>query len=303
MDISGITNGKEDGVQGSKGIGPPHEALLLAISYFPLFELLAAREVCRSLRDAVDSDILPWLDIVVKKPLNSRITEDILIKFTSKAKGRLRTLALINCVKITDDGLQQVIDENPLISQLFVPGCTGLTPEGVIRAVENLTKHNQDLISLKINGIYGINKQHLEILHSLLRTNQRPQQHQEQHAIFYHNYNNKPSSKNEENGRPIDIDVCPKCDQPRLVFDCSRENCECRGCSYCVPRCAECGKCVAYEEQGDAACEDTMCLDCWIGLQKCDFCNRPYCNRHADRRCSLFGSSVCDACYLKFSSD
>lgn len=299
MEISETTDGKEHEVQSSVGIGPPHEALFLAVAYFPLFELLATKEVCKSLRDAVSNDILPWLDIIVKKPLNSRITDDILIEITSKAKGRLRTLALISCGKITDDGLQQVVEKNPLLCKLYIPGCNGLTPEGILRAVKALTKHNHNLISLKICGIYGINKQHLETLCSLLRTNQKQQKQQ---AIFYHNHNNFQSFRNEETDRPIDIDICPKCDQPCMVFDCPREDCECRGCCYCVPRCAECGRCVAYEEQGDAACEDTLCLDCWIGLQKCDFCNRPYCNRHADRRCQFPGSSgfVCDACHLKF---
>lgn len=118
MEISQTTDGKEHEVQNSVGIGPPHEALFLAVAYFPLFELLAIKEVCKSLRDAVSNDILPWLDIIVKKPLNSRITNDILMEITSKAKGQLRTLALINCQKITDDGLQEVIEKNPLLSKV-----------------------------------------------------------------------------------------------------------------------------------------------------------------------------------------
>lgn len=118
MEISKTTDGKEHEVQSSVGIGPPHEALFLAVAYFPLFELLATKEACKSLRDAVSNDILPWLDIIVKKPLNSRITDDILIEITSKAKGRLRTLALINCGKITHDGLQQVVEKNPLLRKV-----------------------------------------------------------------------------------------------------------------------------------------------------------------------------------------
>ncbi|RVW48479.1 F-box protein SKIP28 [Vitis vinifera] len=84
----------------------------------------------RSMRDAVDKDVLLWLDIIVEKPLNMLFSDEIMIKLTSKANGRLRTLALMSCIKITDDGLQQ----------LYLPACTGLTPEGIMRAVKTLTE-------------------------------------------------------------------------------------------------------------------------------------------------------------------
>lgn len=98
--------------------GPPHEALFLVLPYHPLFELLAMGEVCMSLRDAVHKDVLPWLNIIVERPLNLRLTDEILKNITSKAIGRLKTLALMNCVKVTDDGLQSVIDRNLGISKV-----------------------------------------------------------------------------------------------------------------------------------------------------------------------------------------
>lgn len=100
--------------------GPPHEALFLVLAYLPVFELLAMSEACMSLRDAVNKDVLPWLDIIVERPLNSWLSDEILMKITSKANGRLRTLALINCVKITDDGLQRVVEKNPFISKVWL---------------------------------------------------------------------------------------------------------------------------------------------------------------------------------------
>ncbi|KAF9599391.1 hypothetical protein IFM89_036948 [Coptis chinensis] len=97
----------------------PHEALVLVLSYLNLFELLRMSQVCKSLRDAIESDILLWLDIVVEPPLNSRINDDNLLKCTSKAQGRLRSLVLPSCVKITDDGLLRVIQNNPHINKVY----------------------------------------------------------------------------------------------------------------------------------------------------------------------------------------
>ncbi|KAL3510518.1 hypothetical protein ACH5RR_029919 [Cinchona calisaya] len=96
----------------------PHEALFLVLAYLPLYELLVMSQVCRSFKEALDNDILPWLNMVVGKPLNRRFNNDHLLKFTSKAHGRLKTLALLSCSKITDDGLQQVIASNQHISRV-----------------------------------------------------------------------------------------------------------------------------------------------------------------------------------------
>lgn len=98
--------------------GPPHESLFLVLAYLPLFELLAMSEVCMSLRDAVHNDVLLWLNIIVERPLSLRLSDEILMKITSKASGRLKTLVLIDCEKITDDGLQLVIRKNPHINKV-----------------------------------------------------------------------------------------------------------------------------------------------------------------------------------------
>ena len=36
-------------------------------------ELLVMSEACMLLRDAVDKDVLSWRDIIIEKPLNSRL--------------------------------------------------------------------------------------------------------------------------------------------------------------------------------------------------------------------------------------
>lgn len=100
--------------------GPPHEALFLATAYLPVLELLAMSEVCSSLRDSVKNDILPWLNIVVERPLNKRLCDGNLMQIAAMAKGKLRTLALVNCSHITDDGLQWVVQQNPRINKVWI---------------------------------------------------------------------------------------------------------------------------------------------------------------------------------------
>lgn len=299
-------------IQPGSGPEPPHEAMFLVLAYLPLFELLSMGQVCKPIKQALDNDILPWLNLLVENPLNSRVSDNILMEITSKANGRLKTLGLIDCVKITDDGLQAVIANNPLINKLYIPGCTCLTPEGVIKAVEILSDHSHRPICLKINGIYNINKEHLEMLRSLIQVNQT---HRKQLCNFYHNKHKHYSTFRQEHeiNPAIDVDICPKCSEVRMVFDCPQQTCmrnrekqltECRGCHLCIPRCEVCGKCVDAEGQDDseAACADILCTECWLQLPKCNFCNKPYCNQHAQRQCSLPGLSgfVCDVCHSKF---
>lgn len=97
----------------------PNEAMFLALSYLPLFELLTMARVCTSFRDAVKNDTLLWLKIVVDRPLNRRLTDDRLVEVASVAKGRLQALVLINCLNITDYGLFTVIHHNPHITKVY----------------------------------------------------------------------------------------------------------------------------------------------------------------------------------------
>ncbi|PQQ20798.1 F-box protein SKIP28 [Prunus yedoensis var. nudiflora] len=296
-----------------KKAGPPREALSLISAYLPLFELLAMSGVCTSLRDAVNKDVLSWLDIVVKSPLNLRLSDEILMKITSKANGRLTTLALMDCAKITDDGLQRVVERNPLINKLYLPGCTGLTPEGVIGAMKTLSEHHHGLKSLMISGIYNINKEHLETLRPYLEKNLSQQEQSGSWPLLFHEHRDVPTFRHDKGYTTIDVEVCPKCDEVRMVFDCPRRTCkrkigrsmsDCRGCNFCIPRCQECGGCVDdSEEVEEAVCADILCSDCWLQLPKCDFCNKPYCKQHAHNGSCPPGSTgfVCDVCCANFN--
>lgn len=177
----------------------------------------------------------------------------------------------------------------------------------MIGAVKLLTKNKHKLKSLRINGIYNITKEDLKILRKLIDDQSQPWQ--KKSLNLYHDY--KDLSTFKHSSSPVDVDICPKCDQVRVVFDCPRDSCkrmrqhqklECRGCQLCIPRCEECGICIKEEDPVEAACADTLCLDCWLQLPKCNFCNKPYCNRHADQQCSLdeFSGFVCAVCRARF---
>ncbi|XP_042510651.1 F-box protein SKIP28-like [Macadamia integrifolia] len=283
--------------------GEPHEALFFVLAYLQLRERLSIRAACRSLRDAVDNDVLLWLDIFVEPPLGYRLPNDALLKLTSKAHGRLRTLSLKTCIKITDDGLQRVIENNPHINKLYVPACTSLTANGIVTIVKMLTEHNQDLKHLRLHGMYGITKQHFETILSCLKVQKEDQK---QNISFLYHKRSFPLVHS-DTAPSIDVSICPKCSDVKQVFDCPRDSCkwkkvhpllECRGCYPCVPRCADCGGCVDLDELDEPACMDILCSECWLRLPKCNLCNRPYCKLHADLGIFLSGGTgfICDAC-------
>ncbi|XP_065856403.1 F-box protein SKIP28 [Euphorbia lathyris] len=297
--------------------GAPHDAFFLVLPYLPLYHLLTIGQVCKSFREALNQDILPWLHLIIDIPLSPRLSDQILIKLTSKANSRLTTLVLRNCARISDDGLLRVIHNNPLITKLHLPGCTSLTPEGIIRAVETLSQNKTSLNSLRINGIPNLNKHHLQTLSSYLQTSTPPEKSQ---PILYHLRRTFPS----ESDGLIDVDVCPRCQEIKMVFECSREGCrqkkraqdqvlaDCRGCNLCIPRCEECGGCIDSEEElEEAVCSDILCRDCWLSLPKCNHCNKPYCKHHTNLQYSSLDCAgfVCETCHFQattnssFSSD
>ena len=71
-----------------------------------------------------------------------------------------------------------------ILPQLHVPGCTSLTPEGVMRAVTTIIEGSNCLTSIKINGVNNLSQQHLQALESNLPKSQDWKQR------FYHKYAN-----------------------------------------------------------------------------------------------------------------
>lgn len=51
------------------------------------------------------------------------------------------------------------------------------------------------------------------------------------------------------------------------------------------------------EEVEEGACGDVLCLECWLKLPKCNFCNKPYCKQHTNWWCTSSDSSfLCKVC-------
>lgn len=283
---------------------PPHEAMFLVLAYLPVYEIVVMSQVCTSLRDAVNNDILPWLNVIVERPLSWRLNDEILMKITSKANGKLKTLALINCMHVTDEGLLRVVEQNPLISKLHIPACTGITPEGVLKAVKTLCQRSNCLKALSINGIYNLQKEHLDMLTFSLRKNLPSEEQQKQNPVYYHERGHFSVYKHNESRRLIDLEICPRCFELRVVYDCPKGHClrgrpltPCRGCQFCIPRCENCGECIESGEVEEGACEDIFCFECWLQLPKCSFCNKPYCKQHTNWWCTSSDSSlICKVC-------
>ncbi|GFP88343.1 F-box protein skip14 [Phtheirospermum japonicum] len=71
--------------------------------------------------------------------------------------------------------------------------------------------------------------------------------------------------------------MCPRCEKFRLVYDCPAEACQvkgsaaqvCRACTFCIARCAQCGRCISDNEYEETFCLDLLCSDCFKQVLKC----------------------------------
>ncbi|KAL5997374.1 hypothetical protein ACLOJK_008304 [Asimina triloba] len=161
----GLLGCAEDCSGGEGGV--PHDALLYALSYLGVKDLLTVERVCKTMHSAVQNDALLWRRIYIEAPLSSKITDDALLQLTSKAQGRLQYLNLVECSSITDEGLMHVLESNPRLTKLCVRGCTGLTIDGLVNNLKSL-KSPGGLNCLQINGLHGVTHRHYEELKLLL---------------------------------------------------------------------------------------------------------------------------------------
>lgn len=109
--------GKLEGAEFS-GDAISHEAWTLVLSYLGIKDLLSVEMVCRSLHSTVRSDPSFWNTIHIDKPLNEKITDDNLLQLTNRAEGELQCLRLLECTRITDDGLRRVLESNPKLNKV-----------------------------------------------------------------------------------------------------------------------------------------------------------------------------------------
>lgn len=122
-EVSGLpsTSGSGEVVRGVGGVEgggrsdeqAHHPALSFSLGYLGLSDLLVVERVCKSMNSTVRGDPLLWRSIHVDQPLNEKITDDALLQLTNRAQGNLQCLSLVECTKITDDGLKRVLEGNP----------------------------------------------------------------------------------------------------------------------------------------------------------------------------------------------
>lgn len=153
--------------------------------------------------------------------------------------------------------------------QLFVPGCTRLTIEGIFNNIwtHNSNKDVPGIKYLRIGGLYGVTREHYEELKSLLGTDD----HKLKSCHKPHFYHQGNFYLPYDDDRAIDIEMCPRCEKFRLVYDCPSEGCQvkdkasqvCRACTLCIARCAQCGRCINDNEYEETFCLDLLCSDCF----------------------------------------
>ncbi|XP_061352949.1 F-box protein SKIP14 [Gastrolobium bilobum] len=271
--VSGDTNMDDLNPLGGDELAP-HPALSFSLSYLGLSDLLVVERVCKSLHSTVRGDPLLWRSIHIDQPLNEKITDDALLQLTNRAQGNLQCLSLVECTRITDDGLKRVLEVNPKLIKLSVPGCTRLSIEGIVGILKAYNSMgSQGVKHLHIGGLYGVTQKHYEELKLLLG----PDSQLLQHSPKPHFYCRGNLYLSLDDDRAIDIEVCPRCQNLRLVYDCPAEGCQgvghpaqvCRACTLCIPRCSQCGHCINDSEYEETFCLELLCSSCSKQLVKC----------------------------------
>ncbi|XP_065878881.1 F-box protein SKIP14 [Euphorbia lathyris] len=251
--------------------GDPHDGLFYVLSYLGVDSLLVVERVCKSLRDAVRGDSLLWRSIHVDHPLNLKLTDEALVKLTTRAQGTLQCLSLVECIKITDNGLKQVLDSNPSLTKLGVPRCVRLSIDGILSNMRLLKSSGTLKIKqLRIGGIFCVTKEQFEELKFILDADD-DRQLKVSRPCYYHLGQLYVSL---DDDRAIDIEMCPKCQKVRLVYDCPAKGCQgkdtsqelCRACTLCIARCIYCGCCVDDSNYEETFCLDFLCVVCFKSL-------------------------------------
>ncbi|KAE8023628.1 hypothetical protein FH972_009303 [Carpinus fangiana] len=270
LGVAGLRSGdcwEGNGICSDGDIGAPHAAFNLALNCLGWRDLLVVETVCRSLRSTVRGDPLLWRSICIDQPLNEKITDDILLQLTNKAQGSLQCLSLVECTRITDDGLKRVLESNPRLTKLSVPGCTRLSIEGIVSCLKAFKSVGTPGVKhLRIGGLYGVTLKHFEELKCLLGVDSQIQQN----AYKPHFYNRGNVYLSCDDDRAIDLETCPRCQNLRLVYDCPAEGCQgkehatqvCRACTLCIARCSQCGCCINDSEYEETFCLELLCSEC-----------------------------------------
>nr|GEV53838.1 glyceraldehyde-3-phosphate dehydrogenase, cytosolic [Tanacetum cinerariifolium] len=257
--VGSVNDGEE-----SCGDGVVPDGLFFALGYLGTRDLVSVEGVCKSLRDGVRNDPLLWRSVHVDQPLGESFGDEALMRVTDRANGMLQSLSLVKCLKVTDDGLKNVIQRNLGLTKLSVLGCYGLSVEGLLSNLKSLkSSEGSGIKRLRIGGMHSVTMEHFEELKKILFIDGQKQLTSNK-PRFYHGGQLHLSL---DEDRPIDIEACPKCHQLRQVYDCPAKTCEgrrnnCRACTFCIPRCINCGCCFNERDYMETFCLDFLCLDC-----------------------------------------
>lgn len=152
--------------------------------------------------------------------------------------------------------------------QLSVPECTRLSVEGILSNLRIFKSIGSPGIKhLRIGGSFSVTEEQFEELKFLLNADnllllgaQKPQFFREGHLHLIC-----------DDDRAIDIDVCPRCQKLKLIYDCPLESCRrthntaqlCRACILCIVRCFRCGCCFKDVDYLETFTLDFLCFNCW----------------------------------------
>ncbi|KAF6163003.1 hypothetical protein GIB67_021152 [Kingdonia uniflora] len=183
----------------------PQDALLYALGYVGVQDLLSVEGVCKFLRDSVRGDPLLWKSIHIDESLNEKIDDETLLLLTRRAQGNLQCLSLLECMKITDGGLKRVLQSNLKLTKLSVPGCIRLSIEGIVNNLKDFKSSGAPGISsLRIGGRYVTDKHFKELKNLLVVDECLPRKVHT--PRFFHD-----DQSSCDDDRLIDIEMCPKC--------------------------------------------------------------------------------------------
>lgn len=156
--------------------------------------------------------------------------------------------------------------------QLGFAGRSRIKPEGLLCNLRaRKLAGTPGLKYLRVSALYSLTNKHLEELKSLLDVDNRmqvtahkPRFYRGRQCIF----------SIEDDDRAIDVETCPKCETPGLVYDCPMESCRekhkgaqlCRGCIICIARCFHCGRCITECDYEETFCLELLCFDCLKNL-------------------------------------
>ncbi|CAN0929273.1 F-box protein SKIP14 [Linum grandiflorum] len=251
-----------------------HSVLDFALGYLDLSELLAVGMVCTSLHSAVRDDPSLWRSIYVHKPLNEKITDDVLVQLTDRARGNLEQLTLVECQWITDAGLKHVLVNNPKLTKLGVAGCSRVNINNIVTTLKEFKVSGKIALKhLRIGGIYCVTHEHYEVLKSVVADGDATTVEERKSRVPCY-YSRETQYTVCDDDRALDIETCPKCRNHKLVYDCPVESCQqwkkhsaqaCRACILCIRRCAECGCCINNREYVETFLLEYLCAACGSG--------------------------------------